>query len=381
MSKKRRRYSSAEKAKVVLEILREESTLNEIAQKYEVSPQLISRWKTEFLNNMPAVFDKKSTELEKLKQEHEAEKEELINQIGQLTVDMNWLKKKPTTGLRLEEKRALIDFDSKELTVKHQCKLLNLSRASAYYEIKVHQPSQEEINIKNAIDRIHLNEPAYGCRRIRNELRKLGFTNIGIKRTRRYMREMGITAFYPGPNLSKRDLQARTYPYLLRGTSITHRNQVWGIDITYCGTPAGFMYLVIIIDWYSRFIVGWSLSNTMQTDFIVRTVEKAIQAHGMPEIINSDQGSQFTSKDYINCIKSYESIKISMDGRGRAKDNARTKRYFRSYKWERLYLLYPETVLELKQMTKLYMHHYNWSRPHQALGEKTPANIHYGRSD
>ena len=283
--------------------------------------------------------------------------------------------KKTTTGLRLEEKKALIDFDSKELSVTRQCKLLNLSRSTAYYTIKVHQPDQKEIDIKNAIDRIHFDEPAYGCRRIRKELERYGFY-IGIKLTRRYMQEMGIIAFYPGPNLSKRDLQARTYPYLLRRVSITRRNQVWGIDITYCGTPTGFMYLVVIIDWYSRFIVGWSISNTMQTDFIVRTVEKAVEVHGKPEIINSDQGSQFTSQDYINCIKGYETINISMDGRGRAKDNARTERFFRSYKWERLYLLYPETVTELKQMTKDYMHHYNWKRPHQSLKDKTPANVY-----
>lgn len=287
--------------------------------------------------------------------------------------------KKTTTGLRLEEKKALIDFGSKELPVTHQCKLLNLSRSTAYYTIKVHQPDQKEIDIKNAIDRIHFSEPAFGCRRIRDELNDLG-VDIGIKLTRRYMQEMGIVAFYPGPNLSKRDLQDRTYPYLLRRVSITHRNQVWGIDITYCGTPTGFMYLVIIIDWYSRFVVGWSLSNTMQTDFIVRTVEEAIKAYGKPEIINSDQGSQFTSKDYINCIKGYETIKISMDGRGRAKDNARTERFFRSYKWERLYLLYPETVAELKQMTKLYMHHYNWKRRHQSLERRTPANVYFGEN-
>lgn len=285
--------------------------------------------------------------------------------------------KKTTTSLRLEEKKALIDFDNKELSIKHQCTLLDLSRSTAYYPIKIYEPDQEEIDIKNAIDRIHFDEPAYGCRRIRNELRDLGFTDVGRKRIRRYMEEMGIIAFYPGPNLSKRDLQQRTYPYLLRGVSITHRNQVWGIDITYCGTPAGFMYLVVIIDWHSRFVVGWSLSNTMQTDFIIRTVEEAVKEHGMPEVINSDQGSQFTSRDYITCIKSYESIKISMDGKGRAKDNARTERFFRSYKWERLYLLYPETVVELKQMTKRYMYHYNWKRRHQSLGDRTPASIHF----
>lgn len=279
----------------------------------------------------------------------------------------------------MEEKKALIDFDSKELTIKHQCELLNLPRSTAYSATKVHEPDQEEIDIKNAIDRIHFDEPAYGCRRIRKVLEEYGHF-IGLKRTRRYMQEMDIIAFYPGPNLSKRDLQTRTYPYLLRGVSITRRNQVWGIDITYCGTPKGFMYLVVIIDWYSRFVVGWALSNTMKTDFIVRTVEKAIQEHGKPDIINSDQGSQFTSKDYIDCIKNYQTIKISMDGRGRARDNARTEHFFRNYKWERLYLLYPETVAELKQMTKLYMRHYNWKRPHQALEDKTPAALHFAEA-
>lgn len=278
----------------------------------------------------------------------------------------------------MEEKKELIEFENSELSIKRQCKLLGLSRSTAYYPIQIKQPTQEEIDIKNAIDQIHFNEPAYGCRRIQQNLVKLGYT-IGLKLIRRYMQEMDIIAFYPGPNLSKRDLKERTYPYLLRNVNITRRNQVWGIDITYCGTPSGFMYLVAIIDWHSRFIVGWALSNVMKTDFVIRAIKEAVREHGKPEIINSDQGSQFTSKDYIDCIKSYESINISMDGKGRAKDNARTERFFRSYKWERLYLLYPETVPELKQMTREYIAHYNWHRPHQALDYNTPSNIHFAK--
>jgi putative transposase len=139
--------------------------------------------------------------------------------------------------------------------------------------------------------------------------------------------------------------------------------------------PSGFMYMVTIIDWYSRFVVGWAISNTMKSDFVIRAVKDAVQEHGTPVIINSDQGSQFTSKDYIDCINSYETIKISMDGRGRATDNARTERFFRSFKWERLYID-PETSLELKQTTKKYMHHYNWNRPHQSLEDETPASIY-----
>ena len=238
MSKKRKTYSPAEKAKIVLEVLREESTLNEIATNYGVSPQLISRWKVEFIENMPAVFDKKNTEVEQLKKEHSSEKDDLINQIGQLTVDVNWLKKKTRASLRNPEKKELIEFDNHKITIKHQCELLGLPCSTAYYKSHgVTEQSQEEVAIKNAIDKIHFDECSYGYRRIRIELIKQDFIGIGKRRLRRYMEEMGIVAFYPGPNLSKRDLQDRTYPYLLRNVAITHINQAWGIDITYCGTP------------------------------------------------------------------------------------------------------------------------------------------------
>jgi len=286
--------------------------------------------------------------------------------------------KKTTTNLGNEEKKAIIEHDSKELTIKHQCQLLNLPRSTAYHQSKPPEPSDDEISIKNAIDRIHFSEPSYGGRRILKELRRLGYAKIGKRLMRRYMREMCIAAFNPGPNLSKRDLGERTYPYLLRTVKIERVNQVWGIDITYCGLPNGFLYLVAIIDWYSRYIVGWSISNTISSDFVKQTVQEAITLHGKPEIINSDQGSQFTSKAYIDCIKSYETIKISMDGKGRATDNAITERFFRSFKWERLYLQCPETVPELKDLTKKYIEHYNHSRPHQALDYQTPADYFYG---
>lgn len=261
--------------------------------------------------------------------------------------------------------------------MKRQCELLELPRSSAYYQnVEIH-PSSDEIAIKNAIDVIHFKEPSYGVRRIRNELRKLGFVKVGKRLVRRYMQEMCIVAFYPGPNLSKRDKKTKTYPYLLRNLNINQPNQVWAIDITYIGTPTGFVYMTAIIDWYSRFIVGWSISNTLQTDFVVRTVEAAIQTHGKPEIINSDQGSQFTSKAYIDCIKSHETIKISMDGKGRATDNIMIERFFRSFKWERLYVLCPETVREVKDMTRAYMERYNYERGHQGIDDQTPSNLYY----
>lgn len=190
---------------------------------------------------------------------------------------------------------------------------------------------------------------------------------------------MDIVAFYPGLNLSKRAKMDKTYPYLLRNLKINKPNQVWSIDLSYVGTPTGFVYLTAIIDWYSRFIVWirYSISNTMQTDTVTRVVKDAVRKHGLPEIINSDQGSQFTSNAYIDLIKVYNHTRISMDGKGRATDNIAIERFFRSYKWERLYLEYPETVSEVKILTKNYINHYNFTRGHQSYNYKTPAEVYY----
>lgn len=287
--------------------------------------------------------------------------------------------KKTGGSLSIEEKKELIEHAGSDLTIKHQCELLTLSRSTAYYQNVEIEVSDREIAIKNAIDKIHYNEPTYGVRRIRNELKKLGFEDVGKRLLRRYMEEMCIHVFYPGPNLSKRESKARTYPYLLRNLKINRPNQVWSIDITYIGTPGGFVYLFAIIDWYSRFIIGWSISNTLHPDFITRTIETAVATYGMPEIINSDQGGQFTSDKYINCIKSFGTgvIKISMVGKGRATDNIMIERFFRSFKWERLYLLYPETIKEVKAMTKEYMEHYNYERDHQGLDYTPPSSIYF----
>jgi putative transposase len=191
------------------------------------------------------------------------------------------------------------------------------------------------------------------------------------------MAEMDIAAFYPGPNLSKRARDARTYPYLLRNLDINRPNQVWSIDISYIGTPNGFVYLTAIIDWHSRFIVGYTISNTLQADVVTRVVKNAVHKYGKPEIINSDQGVQFTSQAYIELIQSFKTTKISMDGKGRATDNIAIERFFRSFKWERLYLMCPETVMEVKTITKEYMHTYNYHRDHQRHQYKTPAEIFF----
>jgi len=269
----------------------------------------------------------------------------------------------------------MIEPKSPEMPVKRQCALLSISRATAYY--KPAGPSEEEILIKNLIDRIYTEEPCFGARRICKRLRNKYHIEIGRKRVRRYMREMGIDAVYPGPNLSKRNKQHYIYPYLLRKLLITHNNHVWGIDLSYIGTKTGWMYLVVIIDWHSRFIVGWALSNTMHVSFVTEALEKAIRRHGKPDIINSDQGSHFTCPAYIDLVKSHETIKISMNGRGRATDNAITERFIRNLKHEHLHLHEIDSGRDAYRLIDQYMLKYNWQREHQSLNYLKPCDIYH----
>ena len=273
----------------------------------------------------------------------------------------------------------MIDWEEPEkkeekMPIKRQCELLSISRSTAYY--KTLGISSDEIRIKNLIDRIYTAEPTYGTRRISHMLQTKYGENAGRKRVRTYMREMGIDAIYPGPNLSKRCKQHHTYPYLLRKVPITHNNHVWGIDLSYIGTETGFMYLVVIIDWNSRFVVGWGLSNTMHVDFVKAAVEKAFREHGTPLIMNSDQGSHFTCPAYIDLLKSQGSIKISMNGKGRATDNAITERFFRNLKQEELYREEVYNGRDAYRLIDGYIRKYNWERGHQSLDYRTPAQAY-----
>jgi putative transposase len=372
---KRRNFTPEEKAKIVIEVLREEKTLNEIAAEYEIHPNQLSRWKAEFISNAGRVFSKETDEVEKVKQAYEKEKDELLKQIGQLSYEVNWLKKNLADSKSREDRMKMIDREEKKLSITKQAELLSINRTSLYY--KPVPANDEEYLIKRIIDEIYTAHPEYGYRRMTNILNREYHIRINRKRTRRYMREMGIHGFCLGPNLSKRLHGKYLYPYLLRGLNIDHPNQVWSIDVTYCRMKRGFMYLVAIIDWYSRYIVGFELSNTLDRTFVIEAIQKAIKRHGKPEIMNSDQGSQFTSDDYINLLKN-NNIKISMDGKGRALDNQRIERFFRSYKWEKLYLEDCETGHQLRQITREYVEYYNNRRPHQSLDYKTPAEYYFG---
>ena len=277
----------------------------------------------------------------------------------------------------MNEREAMVDWGTCEpnLTIKTQAELLSINRTTLYRKVK--EPSELEVRIKHLVDRIHTKDPCKGSRRIRDDINKmkLGF-RVNRKRIQRYMQEMGIRVIYPGPNLSKRNRAEYVYPYLLRNVKPAHPNHVWGIDITYLAMQGRWMYLVGIIDWHSRMVVGYELSQTMNKDFVIKAVKDAVKRHGAPLISNSDQGSQFTSSEYVETLKDLD-IKISMDGKGRALDNAITERFWRTLKWENIYIMQYETPKTLRKGVDAYIRYYNCERGHQSLGGETPYSIYY----
>lgn len=266
----------------------------------------------------------------------------------------------------------LVDKDDPSLSIDEQCKLLDLSRSSYYYEVT--GESALNLEIMNQVDEIFTAHPFYGARKITDRLQHRGYC-VNKKRISRLMAKMGLEAIYPKPNLSKRNPEHRIYPYLLRNLTIDRVNQVWSTDITYIRTQGGFVYLVAVIDWHSRYVLSWELSNSLDTNFCLTALEKAL-SQGIPEIFNTDQGVQFTSNDFINILKSYE-IKISMDGRGRALDNIFVERLWRSVKYEDIYIRGYSNMIEVYRGLQAYFKFYNDERPHQSLGYQTPAEVYY----
>jgi putative transposase len=276
-------------------------------------------------------------------------------------------------SLSRSERQGLIEPDKAEIPLYMQCELLGLNRSTLYYVPK--QAFDEEISIKHRIDEIYTEFPYYGSRRIQAQLQREQLA-IGRDLVRRYMREMSICAIYPTKNLSKRNLQHKVYPYLLKGLEIKQPNNVWGIDITYIRLRKGWLYLVAIIDWYSRFVVSWELDQTLEMHFVLEDVNRALK-NFKPDIMNSDQGSHFTSTKYTRVLEG-QGIQISMDGKGRAIDNVITERLFRSLKYEEVYINSYEMPRDARIGINGYFDKYNYRRLHQSLGYKTPAEIYFG---
>ena len=263
-----------------------------------------------------------------------------------------------------------MDRQHSSLSVVRQCALLGIRRSSVYY-----QPlpaSQENLELMELIDRQYLERPFYGSRRMTAWLRNQGYS-VNRKRVRRLMQVMGLQAIYQRPNTTKPALEHQVYPYLLKGGEIHRVNQVWTADITYIPMARGFLYLVAIMDWHSRYVLAWRLSNTMETGFCLEALEAAL-SQGKPEIFNTDQGSQFTSDAFTGMLLE-AGVRISMDGKGRYTDNVFVERLWRSLKYEEVYLKAYAGGKEARAGIRGYFDFYNLERPHQALGYQTPAEV------
>jgi putative transposase len=264
--------------------------------------------------------------------------------------------------------------DRKEnLSIRCQCGLVSVNRGSFYYHPVAE--TEENLHIMRLMDEHYLKHPTEGVKRIGDFLLALGII-ANHKRVRRLLRLMGLMAIYPKKNLSRPGQAKYIKPYLLKGLTIDHSNHVWAIDITYIPMPKGFLYLTAIIDVYSRYVVGWGISNTLDASCSLNVTKEAILRHGKPEIINSDQGSQFTCNDWIGYLEK-EDIKISMDGKGRAIDNIFIERFWRSVKYDYVYIKIPSDGLELYQGLKEYMEYYNNELCHQGIEHQIPANKYY----
>lgn len=269
----------------------------------------------------------------------------------------------------------MIDQHHKILSITRQCELLSLVRTS-YYRCEASSTGESEYNLElmRLIDEEYTRHPFYGTRKMRNYLRRQGYP-VNRKRIKRLMWIMGLKSIAPSPNTSKPGPEHKIYPYLLRNLAIDHANQVWCADVTYIRMRGGFVYLVAVMDWYSRKVLSWEVSASMEDSFCVAALERALRLYPGPAIFNTDQGAQFTGKAFTGVLQDND-IQISMDGKGRCMDNIFIERLWRTVKYEEIYLKEYETADELRKSLKVYFHFYNNERSHQTFGEATPAEVY-----
>lgn len=277
--------------------------------------------------------------------------------------------------MRLEEKLTMIDKSHLSLSIRQQCQLIGLTRSNLYYSAT--GESEENLLLMRLLDEEYTRHPFKGVLRMEAYLRDLGYC-VNTKRVRRLLRLMGLEAIYPKRNLSKANQGHKKYPYLLNGLTISRPNQVWSTDITYIRLSQGFVYLVAVMDWYSRYVLSWRLSNSMDSTFCIEALEDALMIYGFPDIFNTDQGAQFTSEAFTGLLLANK-IKISMDAKGRAFDNIFIERLWRSVKYEEVYLKDYTTVKEAKTGLSHYFNFYNFARHHQHLDYKKPAEIYLNK--
>jgi len=382
MSVKRKSFSADFKAKLVLEVLEGEATVNEIASRYGVLPVSLKNWKKQFLENMSLAFDK-STVVKEYKDEIEElkkSKDSIAKKLGETIVEKDFLVEKLNSLASSKERKTLLDTKL-NMSMNKQCKLLQINKSTLYYQPKKPFSTGKEIKLLDAVNNIYSDFPYYGYRRITKQLQLDGF-NVGKKLVKKAMKYMGIEALYPKPKTTTANKEHYKYPYLLKDfrndagqVVIDRANQVWSTDITYIKLEKGFVYLAAIIDWHSKKILSWKLSNTMDVSLTISVLKEALALYPKPEIFNTDQGSQYTSKAHTDILKNHD-IKISMDGVGRATDNICIERFWRSIKYEEIYLNEYKNMKILRKAIGKYMDTYNRKRLHSAIDYKAPNEVY-----
>ena len=382
MSTKRKTYSAEFKAKVVLEVLEAELTLNQIASKYELLPANVKNWKKMFLENMSLAFDK-STVVKEYKEQIETlkkDKDSMAKKVGELTLEKDFLEGKLVSLVSSKTRKNFTDTKHK-LSLNKQCKLLHIAKSTLYYSPIKRFSSEWEIKLLNALNEIHSDFPYYGTRRLVTALENEGYW-VGRKLVKSAMEYMGIRALYPKHKTTQAYKEHYKYKYLLNEFKndnnqvvIDTPNKVWATDITYIKLEKGFVYLAAVIDWNSKKILSWKVSNTMDVKLTTDVLKDALNRYPKPEIFNTDQGSQYTAQAHVNILKQHN-IKISMDGKARSIDNICIERFWRTIKYEEIYLNDYKSMSELRYSIDNYIVKYNSRRLHSAIGNKTPNEVY-----
>ncbi|WP_273691783.1 IS3 family transposase [Ketogulonicigenium vulgare] len=365
----RRNHSPAFKAKVAVATIKGEKTMIELAQEFDVHPNQIKQWRDQLLEGATGVFG----EAPKAEPEPTIDVKSLHAKIGELTLENDFLRRARQGG-SVGERKKMIDPAAK-LSVSRQAIVLGISRRAVYY--KPRRVSDADLKLMHRIDKLHMEFPFAGSRMLQGLLVQEGF-KVGRLHVAALMKRMGIEALYRRPNTSKPAPGHKIYPYLLRKLPITRPNQVWAMDITYIPMARGFIYLAAVLDWFTRRVLAWRVSITLEADFCIEAVEEALARHGTPEIFNTDQGSQFTSTEFIKVLAARE-IKISMDGKGAWRDNVFIERLWRTIKYEEVYLRACASVSEARAGIGRYLSFFNSRRPHSSLDGKTPDQAYFNQ--
>jgi len=374
MSRKKTNYSTAFKTKIVLEVLKGEKTLNEIASIYNVIPKNLHNWKTIFLSNAELAMEpaKAIKEYKDENKDLQLKIDEYAKVVGKITVERDWAVGK-LKSLDLSKKQEMVDVQADNISLLKQTNLLSIGRNHFYY---VPMLNEQKEAIRKRIKQVFFDTPIYGEKKVHQQLLEDGF-EVSLNSVSKYRKEMGLRAVLAVKPIYTTvvDKQHLKYPYKLKGIDIIRSNQVWSTDITYIKINGGMVYLAAIIDWYSKAVLSWRISNCMDTDLVMSVLNEALINYPKPEIFNTDQGSQYTSYIHTQTLKDYN-IEISMDGKGRATDNICIERFWRSAKCERIYLNEYLSIKELRNDLDNYIEFYNFKRFHETLKYKKPMDVY-----